>query len=246
MILAAAFPVPRAPEGRRKANPAVLAGVAFSVLIHAAGGAYLWNQRFELELVDRPQPPPIPLEFMRPAPPPEPPEVQPEQQVPTAPRQMAVRVPPTTPSVAPTDTIPVPQIDTPFAPIGPVSLDPAPDLPVGPTTPPETPRPAEPPRPSVISNPAWLSRPTAAQLTAAYPQRALEDGRSGAVEMRCTVTATGSVTGCAVISETPRGYRFGEAALGLARYFRMSPRTVDGAAVDGATVRIPLNFALSD
>lgn len=102
------------------------------------------------------------------------------------------------------------------------------------------PQPEQPPA-SLIRNPSWDRQPTAEQMMRAYPGRALDRGVAGSVALNCLVESSGVVSGCAVTGETPAGNGFGQAAQRLSRFFRVNPRTVDGAA-EGSRVVINLRF----
>ncbi|HWQ88120.1 TonB family protein, partial [Brevundimonas sp.] len=107
--------------------------------------------------------------------------------------------------------------------------------------PPPPPAPPAPPRPSVITNPSW-----ARQVAGEFPERALSRGiESGTVRVSCAVQPNGSLTDCQVRSEDPAGAGFGQAALAAARRSRVSPRTVDGAAV-GARVEWTQRYRAAD
>ena len=84
--------------------------------------------------------------------------------------------------------------------------------------------------PPTITNPRWVRTPR--ELARYYPRRAMERGVEGQVVLDCSVTNTGLLN-CAVVSETPRNWGFGEAALRISRDYQMVPATRDGVPIEG-------------
>jgi TonB family protein len=77
-----------------------------------------------------------------------------------------------------------------------------------------------------------------------YPKRAASEERGGRAKLSCKVMATGSLTRCSIVEETPKDYGFGEAALSLSKLFRMKPKTIDGKPVGGGAITIPIVFSV--
>jgi len=123
----------------------------------------------------------------------------------------------------------------------PLNIAPVPKPP--PPQPPVVAAPAPPPpRATVITAPDWSRKPDAEDMARYYPDRAQRMGVNGHATIKCTVTASGSLTNCQVVSEAPDGQEFGSAALKLSHLFKMRPMAKDGQAVSGGVVSIPLSF----
>ncbi|MBC6982719.1 TonB family protein [Caulobacter sp. 17J80-11] len=221
--------------GTRKPLPRWMwMAIAASAALHVAGGVWLYQRNFETPpLIQVPDEPPPFVISMAPPPPVEKPIERTPPKPPTPVHKPKAVAPATVP------TLPLTPPDTPPAvySTGPEIVAPSPATDVKSV---EI-KPAVAP-PPVIANPKWISKPTSDQMARWYPLGAIEKEVSGRVVMKCRVTATGSVGNCAVTSEDPAGYGFGDAAIKLSRYFKMSPRTVDGQPVEGAEVSIPLRF----
>lgn len=86
-------------------------------------------------------------------------------------------------------------------------------------------------------NPSWSRQPSVE-----YPEAATGLGITGSVVLDCAASATGQLSSCNVISETPRGYGFGAAAVAGARRARVRPREQDGEATE-SRVRFSLRFS---
>jgi TonB family protein len=87
--------------------------------------------------------------------------------------------------------------------------------------------------------PEWAQWPRRADFAAVYPPVAANLELSGDATLRCKVNRAGRLRGCKVQQETPVGYGFGDAALGLAGYFRASP----GSRAE-SEVAIPIHFSM--
>jgi protein TonB len=103
--------------------------------------------------------------------------------------------------------------------------------------------PAEPPATSYL-NATFLERPSGRDFERFYPHRALERGVSGRVVLDCNVAANGRLS-CAVASEDPAGWGFGDASLRAAQQFRVAPATADGAPTSGGRLRVPMTWQVS-
>lgn len=93
---------------------------------------------------------------------------------------------------------------------------------------------------ATITDPHWLRRPR--NLQRYYPRTAMTRGVEGDVVLDCMVATTGHLN-CAVISETPESWGFGEAARRIAAEHQMEPARRDGAAVEGRyRMRVPFRI----
>ena len=121
---------------------------------------------------------------------------------------------PPTPPRTPTQPIEDP-IVTPLQPITPIST----------TTGPETPYvgPIAPVGPVEVTRPRWLEQPR--NLTRYYPLRAIDRDIEGDVVLNCLVRVTGLLD-CEVVSESPEGWGFSQAALRIAGAYRIDRKSV--------------------
>ncbi len=82
--------------------------------------------------------------------------------------------------------------------------------------------------------------PTIDQIRNAHPRNARS--QYGRVELSCIVRLDERLEDCRVVSETPRGRGFGEAALPLARFFRVVPPTRNGVPQSGERFTVGIDF----
>lgn len=131
-----------------------------------------------------------------------------------------------------------------------VTVTPPPELPTEappeapPTVLPET---ARPPRVAIpAGHPVWVWRPAASDISRVYPPRALLEAVEGRVIVECIADASGGMTSCRIVYESPDGYGFGPAALNVAMKIRLASQTTEGEPVEGVHFRVPFVFALAE
>lgn len=96
----------------------------------------------------------------------------------------------------------------------------------------------------LVTNPVWVSRPTPDQAARLYPDRAQRMEETGWALVQCVIGSDGRLSGCQVLDEYPLEMGFADAGLRLMALFQAAPQDADGVPVEGALVRIPVNFNL--
>ena len=98
-------------------------------------------------------------------------------------------------------------------------------------------------QPAPVVRPKWERQPSPDELMDAYPPGAEAKGVEGRAVMVCTVTVYGDMDDCVIVSQTPPGWGFGDAALRVSLRLHMSPQLRNGEP-EPSRVRIPVRFAL--
>lgn len=80
----------------------------------------------------------------------------------------------------------------------------------------------------VIETPHPISLPSREDILSAEPASTVSQNITGMVLVGCSVAVDGSVNSCRIVSEDPKGYGLGQAALSLSSKIRATPETVDG------------------
>jgi outer membrane biosynthesis protein TonB len=92
------------------------------------------------------------------------------------------------------------------------------------------------------ARPVWRAQPSRRDVERHYPADSLYDHVTGNVILQCLVRAEDGGLLCVVVSETPEGRGFGEAALKVAQSYRAGPELQDGSPSAGARIRILVAF----
>lgn len=92
----------------------------------------------------------------------------------------------------------------------------------------------------------WVQTPSAKLDPLNWPERALRLGRNGEATLRCAHDAAGVLSDCHVVHETPSGYAFGQAAVRMAKAFRLKPTLSDGSALMPGEVTFPVDFNVAE
>jgi len=112
--------------------------------------------------------------------------------------------------------------------------------PVAPPVAPPTPESTRGPNGEVLRRPVWVRQPQPD-----FPLSAMRHGvERGDVVLRCETLASGRFGACIIVSETPPGVGFAEAAAASLRQARVTPSSVDGFATDGE-IQFTIRFRMA-
>jgi len=98
--------------------------------------------------------------------------------------------------------------------------------------------------PYAVIKPTWTTiAPQGFSADSLYPHWAYEMGVAGNVLVRCHADK-GGLDQCAVVSESPGGFGFGDAGLALARQLQLDASPAAAAATINGYVDLPISFVL--
>ena len=89
----------------------------------------------------------------------------------------------------------------------------------------------------------WFKQPSPADIVSVYPRTAARLGHYGRVKLSCAVQPDGSLARCGIVSEDPADEGFADAALKLAKLYKMA--SPDGSPLPRTTVEVPIRFSLA-
>lgn len=92
--------------------------------------------------------------------------------------------------------------------------------------------------------PQWVRKPSPEEFEAAFPRKALEQGVSGRVVLKCTTSVDLSLKDCLIQSEEPAGYGLGAAALQLSHAAKVEPGMWHGQYQTGP-LEVPFSFVVT-
>lgn len=91
--------------------------------------------------------------------------------------------------------------------------------------------------------PLILHGPSQAEILGFVPPEARRARQAGRASINCVIRPDQRLDDCRVVSETPAGFRFGEAGLRAAALFRYRPpMTASGRPIEGQRVTISVEF----
>ncbi|MFT3996787.1 MAG: energy transducer TonB [Asticcacaulis sp.] len=219
---------------QKRLSKPVLTGIAVAGVLHLGLAAYIIQEKFVIKAAPMPDGPPaieapfITIEPKKPKP-------VPQEEVRKTP--IKVHNPDVVTEIAPPplEVTPAP-IDTP-APAGPA-------IPVinGPAEGTAAPTSVAPVGPAYVKA-VWSRFPDSAALLEYYPARAMDAEIEGTATLACTVHDTKGRVKCQILSESPKGYGFGDAAV-RAVEARGRADTSNGAVEVGSVMRMKMGFSL--
>jgi protein TonB len=89
----------------------------------------------------------------------------------------------------------------------------------------------------------WLKQPSPADIVSVYPRTAARLGHYGRVKLSCTIQPDGSLARCDIVSEDPADEGFADAALKLAKLYKLA--SPDGSPLPRTTIEVPIRFSLA-